>query len=108
MTTLDELVAAFNAGVHTGDWTAYLSAFADDATLEFPGVPAGPFRGRDAIREAYEASPPDDTIEVVGAEDDATDERTVRFRWQRTGATGTMRGRLDGDGRIVRLVVTFD
>jgi hypothetical protein len=46
---LDEHVARFNADVRTGDWSAMLELFADDAELEFFGIPVGPFAGREAI-----------------------------------------------------------
>ena len=48
----DGYVAAFNAGVRTGDWRAMLALVHEDATLEFFGIPVGPFHGRAAIRDA--------------------------------------------------------
>jgi hypothetical protein len=55
-------VSSFNRAVQSGDYTEMLSRFADDAELVFEGVPAGPFRGRDAIARAYAEQPPDDTV----------------------------------------------
>jgi steroid Delta-isomerase len=50
---LDAHCERFNRGVESGDFSDMVSYFADDAVLEFEGVPAGPFVGRDAIAEAY-------------------------------------------------------
>jgi steroid Delta-isomerase len=62
---LEREVQAFNAGVRSGDWSALVELFADDAELEFVGIPVGPFRGREAIGEAYRAQPPDDEIVLL-------------------------------------------
>jgi len=62
---LDRHVAGFNEGVRSGEWSAMLAQLADDAELEFVGIPVGPFRGRDAIGEAYRAQPPDDELVVL-------------------------------------------
>ena len=50
---LYEYVARHNLGVRHGDWEALGECFADDAVLEFEGIPIGPFAGRDAIVAAY-------------------------------------------------------
>ena len=97
----------FNAAVTTGDWSTLVDQFTDDATLEFVGPPLGPFVGRQAIADAYSQTPPDDTIEIVGAAERDGDELVVPFRWQTTAATGTMRFTERGNG-VHRLVVTFD
>ena len=81
--------------------------FADDATVEFVGPPVGPFIGRTAIAEAYESSPPDDTNESYAQHSRDGDDLVVPYRWTATGATGTMRF-TEHDGRIARLVITFD
>jgi steroid Delta-isomerase len=62
---LAEHVERFNAGVRSGDFAPMLELFAEDATLEFRGVPVGPFHGRDAVSAAYAAQPPDDEIDVL-------------------------------------------
>jgi SnoaL-like protein len=62
---LDEHVANFNHGVRTGDWSPMLALLADDAVLEFDGIPVGPFDGREAIGAAYAAQPPDDEIVLL-------------------------------------------
>ncbi len=105
MELLAEHVASFNHGVRTGDWEPMLSRFGDEAEMEFVGVPVGPFRGRDAIGEAYRTQPPDD--ELVVLEDRGGG--TARYAWAKTPdrAAGELRLTIV-DGRIVRLVVTFD
>lgn len=100
-------VQVFNAAVGSGDWGRFVEQFAGDAVLEFVGPPVGPFVGKGAIAEAYALSPPDDTIEVVGAAISEGDEVVVKYRWSATGATGTMRF-TERAGRVARLVVTFD
>ena len=100
-------IDTFNEAVAGGNWDAFVARFADDAVLEFVGPPVGPFAGRDAIAAAYRESPPDDTIEVVGAVTSDGDTLVVPYRWTTTGATGTMRF-TERSGRIARLVVTFD
>jgi steroid Delta-isomerase len=104
---VDKHISGFNAAVTEGDWSTFVAGFADDAVLEFVGPPVGPFAGRDAIAAAYAANPPDDTISANGPARDDGDETVVPYRWNATGATGTMRF-TEHDGRIQRLVVTFD
>ena len=65
MTLLDEHVRRFNDGVRTGDWSRMLEQMTDDVTLEFAGIPVGPFHGRDAVAAAYAAQPPDDEIVLL-------------------------------------------
>jgi ketosteroid isomerase-like protein len=101
-------VAAFDTAVRSGDWTTFSERFADDAVLAFVGPPVGPFEGRDAIAAAYAAQPPDDTISIVGAVTVEGDETVVPYRWDATGATGTMRLTEAPDGLLARLTVTFD
>jgi steroid Delta-isomerase len=105
---LAEHVERFNAGVRTGDFEPMLELFADDASLEFRGVPVGPFRGRDAIAEAYRAQPPDDQVEVLDIEENDAEIR-ARYAWLRDEgrAAGDMFLTRDGD-LITKLVVTFD
>ena len=64
---LYEYVARHNQGVRTGDWEALGECFAEDALVEFEGVPVGPFAGRDAIVAAYRERPPDDEVRVLEA-----------------------------------------
>jgi steroid delta-isomerase len=104
---VDAHVAAFNRAVENGAWECVVERFADDGVLEFVGPPVGPFEGREAIAQAYAASPPDDAIELVGPPKVDSPEVVVPYRWRRTGATGTMRFTIS-DELIARLVVTFD
>ncbi|QBR92019.1 nuclear transport factor 2 family protein [Nocardioides euryhalodurans] len=98
-------VAAFDEAVASGDWASFATRFAEDAVLDFVGVPAGPFVGRAAIAAAYDAQPPTDTMDLLGVETDG-DVDVARFVW-RAGGTGTMRFTWR-DGTIARLVVAFD
>jgi steroid Delta-isomerase len=103
----DEHIATFNEAVVTGDWDAFVSRFDDNASVEFVGPPVGPFIGRAAIAAAYTSSPPDDTISSNGEAYKDDGELIVPYRWATSGATGTMRF-TERDGRIARLVITFD
>ena len=105
---LAEHVERFNTGVRSGDLGPMLELFADDAVLEFEGVPVGPFTWRDAIAAAYRDQPPDDQIEVLEASEDGAEIR-ARYAWLRDEgrAAGDMRLTRAGD-RIARLVVAFD
>jgi SnoaL-like domain len=103
---MESHVARFNEGVRTGDWEPMLARFAEDAELRFENVPAGPFAGRDEIRNAYREQPPDDEIRVLGIQEN--DEHTVvaAFAWVR-GGTGRLVLEHDG-GAVTRLTVIFD
>ena len=105
---LERHVETFNAAVRSGDFAPLVALFAEDATLEFAGVPVGPFHGRDAIAAAYAAQPPTDTMTVldVRIEDDGT--VVEPFSWASDGGarSGEMRLVVEGD-RIRRLVVAF-
>ena len=106
---LDAYVATFNESVRAHDFARLAEWFAEDAELVFEGVPVGPFQGRDAIATAYETQPPDDEVEILGAHDGDAGEIVARYAWRRDEgkAAGDMR-LLPRDGRIARLVVTFD
>ena len=107
-TFLERHVATFNAAVRSGDFAPLVALFAEDATLEFDGVPVGPFHGRDAIAAAYAAQPPTDTMTVLDVlvEDDGT--VVEPFSWAHDGGarSGEMRLVVEDD-RIRRLVVAF-
>jgi len=105
---LHDYVMVHNECVRTGEWAPLAEWFTEDATLAFEGVPVGPFEGRDAIAAAYEARPPDDEVVVFGA-DEVGDEVVARYGWLRE--PGRQAGRMlvtPRDGKIARLVVTFD
>jgi len=96
----------FNAAVESGDFGPLVELFADDAVLEFVGVPVGPFVGREAIAAAYATQPPDDGLDVLSLTEDADGTIVERFAWRHAGG-GTMRIGL-ANGSIARLVVVFD
>ena len=101
MTLLEEHVARFNEGVRTGDFGAMVGAFAEDAELDFEGIPVGPFHGREAIGEAYAARPPDDEIVLLDAEG--------TYAW--ASAPEVSAGQMfltERDGEIARLVIRYD
>lgn len=102
-------VERFNEGIRTGDFGAMLEQFADDAELEFVGVPVGPFVGKDAIAAAYAVQPPDDTIEVLDVREEAG---VILADYAWSADDGARAGRMlltpDEAGKIARLVITFD
>jgi len=98
-------VEGFNAAVRSGDWSPFAATFSADAVMTFVGVPAGPFRGREAIAAAYASNPPDDTLTVREVATDG-DVDTLAFDWD-AGGSGTMRLRWEGDA-LAELVVAFD
>jgi len=108
MSLLDEHVRHFNEGVRSGEFGPMLENFADDATMAFEGVPVGPFTGREAIAQAYRDQPPDDQLDVLDTRRDG-DTLIAGYAWRRDPETraGELRLTVD-DGRITRLVVTFD
>jgi steroid delta-isomerase len=105
---LYEYVARHNQGVRTGDWGALGECLADDAALEFEGIPVGPFAGRDAILTAYRERPPDDEVRILSAEE-RPEGVEARYAWaaEPERPAGRMLVTLR-DGTIARLVVTFD
>jgi steroid Delta-isomerase len=102
MSRTTDHVNAFNDAVTTGDWDTFAHRFAEDATMTFVNVPAGPFHGRTAIAAAYRESPPTETMTLVGPE-----AGTVRFRWA-GGGTGTMDIGWAPNGAVQTLTVAFD
>jgi hypothetical protein len=102
MSRTTDHVDAFNHAVTTGDWDTFAERFAEDATMTFIGVPAGPFHGRQSIATAYRENPPTETMTIQEADGD-----TVRFRWA-SGGTGTMKLSWSTDGAVRILVVAFD
>jgi RimJ/RimL family protein N-acetyltransferase len=105
---LHEYVARHNLGVRTGEWESLEECFAEDASLEFQGVPVGPFAGRGAIVAAYRDRPPDDEVRILSA---AEDEHGVTASYSWAVAADRPAGRmlltLHGSA-ITRLVVTFE
>jgi steroid Delta-isomerase len=105
---LNQHVDRFNRAVRTGEWEEMTSYFTDDAELRFEGVPAGPFEGRDTIAAAYSEMPPDDEVRILGS-DQVGDETIAGYAWAADPERRAGELRLtERDGRIVRLVVTFE
>jgi len=109
---MDELLAEhverFNGGIRSGDWAPMLELFTDEAELVFVGPPVGPFHGREAIAAAYDAQPPDDEIRVLDERREGG-ELVAGYAWAREAPKRAGDLRLtERDGRIARLVVTFD
>jgi hypothetical protein len=105
---LDDHVERFNAGVRSGDWEPMIAGFAEDAEMEFRGVPVGPFVGRDAIASAYREQPPDDELRILERRD-SPGLVEARYAWlaEPDTAAGEMFLTHEG-GSIRKLVVTFD
>ena len=101
-------VVDFNGGVRSGDFGPMIERFTPEAELVFLGVPVGPFRGRDAIAEAYRTQPPDDEVEILDVARTEPEIESV-YAWRRDGGrrAGTMTITPEGE-RIARLVITFD
>lgn len=109
MQLLHDHVERFNAGVASGDFGPMLAAFTDDAEMVFEGIPVGPFHGKQAIAAAYREQPPDAQIQVLDATERDDGVLVARYAW--VGQPGEPGGELrltPQDGRITKLVVTFD
>ena len=105
---LYEYVARHNQGVRTGDWEPLEECFAEDAVLEFEGVPVGPFAGREAIVAAYGERPPDDEVRIIATEqrDDGVE---AVYSWAEVPERRAGRMLLSlRDSTIERLVVTLE
>jgi steroid Delta-isomerase len=95
----------FNEAVRAGDFAQFVKTFADDAVMGFNGVPIGPYKGRDAIAEAYATRPPDDTMSIWSIEEVGPDTVDVRFDWD-AGGGGAMRVKWQ-DGLVVGMTISF-
>ncbi len=101
MSLIDEHVDRFNEGVRTGDWSRMVELLTDDASLEFEGIPVGPFHGREAIREAYTTQPPADEIILLDG--------GPAYAWSRepTERAGELHLE-ERDGRIAAIRVVYE
>jgi steroid Delta-isomerase len=105
---LNEHVEHFNAGVRTGDWSSMLEQFDDAAEMEFRGMPAGPFVGKEAIAAAYRDQPPDDELRVLEQREHGNGV-DARYAWLTEPETAAGEMLMTAvDGKIHKLVVTFD
>jgi hypothetical protein len=105
---LHQHVDRFNRAVRSGEWDDMTSYFTDDAELRFEGVPAGPFEGRETITAAYREQPPDDEVLILDA-GQVGDETIAGYAWAANPERRAGEMRLtERDGRIARLVITFD
>jgi steroid Delta-isomerase len=105
---LHQHIDRFNRAVRSGAWDEMTSYFTDDAELRFEGVPAGPFEGRENITSAYQEQPPDDEVRILEA-NQVGDETIADYAWAADPERPAGEMRLtERDGRIARLVVTFD
>jgi steroid Delta-isomerase len=105
---LHDYVMVHNECVRTGDWEPLGDWFAEDAELTFEGVPVGPFNGRDEIAAAYKSRPPDDEVVIFAAGENG-EEVVARYGWLKE--PGKHAGRMivtPLDGKIQKLIVTFD
>ena len=105
---LHEYVGAHNEAVRTGVWNGFGEWFTEEAELAFEGVPLGPLNGRAAIEAAYRTNPPDDSVLVFEAGEEAG-VVAARYGWLRepSKVAGRMLLTPAGD-RIASLVVTFE
>lgn len=79
---LELYVALYNAAVRSGEADAMLERFADDAILDFEGVPDwGPFEGKAAISQRFYENPPDDEVRVTRWKYDRG-RIVAEFRWK--------------------------
>lgn len=101
----DAHVAGFNAAVTSADWAPFLATFDPAARVDFIGVPAGPYIGRDAIAAGYRENPPDDTI-VARAVRSTEDVDEIDFDWS-CGGSGVLRLSWTPDGRIATMMIEF-
>jgi len=103
---MERHVRAFNAAVADGVWFLNVTATTENSELHFENVPAGPFVGLESIRRAYAESPPTDTIQLLGIQENDEHHVAAAFAWSQ-GGTGRML--LEHDrGAVTRLTVVFD
>jgi hypothetical protein len=108
MSELDRYIASHNAAVRSGGWAEFSEWFTDDAEVRFEGIPVGPFRGREVIREAYESRPPDDEVEIRNVRSEGVRD-VADYGWAADEGTRAGELRVTWDGDLIReLVITFD
>jgi steroid delta-isomerase len=95
----------FNDAVRAGDFTEFMTSFTEDAVMAFDDMPIGPYKGRDAIAQAYATRPPDDTMSIWSIEEVGPDTADVRFDWDEGGG-GSMRVKWQ-DGLVAGMTISF-
>jgi hypothetical protein len=95
----------FNDAVRAEDFTEFMKTIHPDAVMSFDGVPVGPYRGREAIAEAYATRPPSDTMSIWSIEEVDPDTADVRFDWD-AGGSGAMRVKWQDD-LVVGMTISF-
>jgi ketosteroid isomerase-like protein len=95
----------FNEAVRAGDFTEFVTTFAEDAVMAFDDLPIGPYKGREAIARAYAQRPPDDTMTIWSIEEVNKDTADVRFDWD-AGGGGSMRVTWR-DGLVAATTISF-
>lgn len=107
---LSEYVTTFNSSVASGDFTAVLDRFSDEAVLRFENVPPESstleFAGRRAYTAAYNDNPPDDQIDLTGEPTVDGAHLVGTFTWRRDGGTGVLDLTVAG-GLIQSMTVIF-
>jgi hypothetical protein len=103
-----ELLRAYverhNEGVRTREFARLAALFAEDASMRFHGIAAGPFEGAAGILAAFAATPPDD--EIVLLEQEGVE---ALYAWRRAPEQPAGRLRITVvRGRITAIDVTVE
>jgi hypothetical protein len=79
------LLAAYAAAHEDGragaGWSPLAALFAVDGVLRFEGIAAGPYVGREAIRDAFEARGPTDRLLVGAPRATGAGRASASYRW---------------------------
>lgn len=104
---LERLVALYNDGVRTRDFTGLLALLDEDASLEFEGIPErGALRGKHAIAARFFDDPPEDAIDVRRWRTEHG-QIQAEFRWTDIPEGGGCLIVVPHDGRIAALTVAL-
>ena len=100
---LERYVELHNAGVRSGDFDPMLALFTADGEMHFVGRPIGPFRGTEALRRAFQQTPPDDELVLAPV---ALGDRAERAEYAWKSAPGAIAGTLitETDGEHLRVL----
>lgn len=100
---LERYVELHNAGVRSGDFDALLALFTADGEVHFVGRTIGPFRGIEALRRAFQQTPPDDELVLAPV---ALGDRAERAEYAWKSAPGAIAGMLiaETDGEQLRVL----